>query len=308
MAEQQEKKPKIIEYHSVKAKLFRLDNLILFGLLVATWVVFGLFAGYAYRKDVALEASLHALPTTHAANVSSLSQATIDNLTERLQTLESQTAALHTAVATMPTAINGEVSSDALGQLQATVAELAKGIAGSKRSSLVVTAALLRERIQLGKPYEKELQTVMTLGKDEPFLPPILKLLQPSALAGVATVAELQQEFEMLIPVMLRADASQAASLTEEIKQKFSSLVTIRKVGADVEGDTTEAIIARAEAQLTQGQIANALRELEKLTGAAADSASPWRIKAMARLKAEETADALLRHAVQVASSPSDNL
>jgi uroporphyrinogen-III synthase len=73
-------------------------------------------------------------------------------------------------------------------------------------------------------------------------------------------------------------------------------LITVRPVGADVEGDDPAARVARAEAKLAGGDLAGAIAELEGLEGAAAAAAAPWLEQARARLVAEQALDRLNTH------------
>jgi hypothetical protein len=65
------------------------------------------------------------------------------------------------------------------------------------------------------------------------------------------------------------------------------SLVTVRPVGADVEGDSAAARVARAEAALDRGDVGAAVAELEALDGPAAAAAAPWLAEVRPRLAAE---------------------
>ena len=59
--------------------------------------------------------------------------------------------------------------------------------------------------------------------------------------------------------------------------------MTIRRTD-DVTGETTDAIVARAQLKLQQNDIAGAVQELQKLDGASAAAAAPWMKLAQARL------------------------
>ena len=68
---------------------------------------------------------------------------------------------------------------------------------------------------------------------------------------------------------------------------RLSGLVTLRRIGGDIAGDTTEAIIARAEARLGVGDLAAAVAEVAALNGARAEAAASWLGDARVRLAAE---------------------
>ena len=78
--------------------------------------------------------------------------------------------------------------------------------------------------------------------------------------------------------------APEGDSLFEQAAGNLMSLVTVRPVGADVEGDGAAARVARAEAALESGDLAAAVAELEALDGAAAAAAAPWLAASAARV------------------------
>ena len=85
---------------------------------------------------------------------------------------------------------------------------------------------------------------------------------------------------------ILQAGAGAESGWWPAIQRWLAGLVTVRRLG-EVEGDTAEAIVARAEARLGAENLAGALTELEKLSGAQAAAAADWVQAAGARLAAE---------------------
>ncbi len=63
-------------------------------------------------------------------------------------------------------------------------------------------------------------------------------------------------------------------------------MVTVRRVGADVTGDTTLAVLARAEARLESGDLAGAEAALAPLAGKPAEVLADWRAAVVARIAA----------------------
>jgi hypothetical protein len=77
--------------------------------------------------------------------------------------------------------------------------------------------------------------------------------------------------------------------------------------GDDVKGDTAQAILARAEARVQADDLAGAVAELTKLTGAPAKSVASWRRDAESRLLADNAIAALTRvviHQLAVPDAP----
>lgn len=106
----------------------------------------------------------------------------------------------------------------------------------------------------------------------------------------------------------MASDIVQSASAGDGVLERawgnVSSLVSVRPVGAEVEGEGAEARVARAEARLEQGDLAAAVEELEGLEGAAAEAAAPWLEQARARLAAEQAVVQLQDHATGLLSQP----
>ena len=67
------------------------------------------------------------------------------------------------------------------------------------------------------------------------------------------------------------------------------ALVKIRRIGEQAEGDSPDAVIARAGADLENGNLQKAIVELESFDGHLAEIAGPWLADARARLDADAT-------------------
>jgi hypothetical protein len=67
------------------------------------------------------------------------------------------------------------------------------------------------------------------------------------------------------------------------------SAVSIRRVGADTTGSEPSAVLARAEADLEQGNLATAIKEIEAMPAPARDAFAGWLDGARARASASDT-------------------
>lgn len=316
-------KPKVIEYDKVTKKTVSISNILLLSLLAATWVAIGIVAQYSYNKNEALQASLDGVAAQFSAPATPVSENNedLDRLSERVSTLEQQVGSLQIAADTLsppaptsePTpAISQEApaSSGAILQLQTKVANLERAVAASytslskdivrsRRSSLVITAALLREKVLSGTPYLKELATINSLGKEDDSIKTYIRRLTPAAQQGILTQEQLQAQFNTLLPDLLKTP--QENTVIGKLKESVSDMITVRRVGDDVEGNTTEAIIARAEAYLKKQQLAAAVHELEQLQDDTAEQVKPWLIQAQLRLNSEQTVNELLQYTITTA-------
>ncbi|MEJ2117302.1 MAG: mitofilin family membrane protein, partial [Alphaproteobacteria bacterium] len=77
-------------------------------------------------------------------------------------------------------------------------------------------------------------------------------------------------------------------SYSSRIWASLKSVVRIRRVG-EVEGDTTLAILARAEVRLKKGDLKAALKETLALKGDAANAFKAWQNDAQSRIAVDET-------------------
>jgi hypothetical protein len=67
------------------------------------------------------------------------------------------------------------------------------------------------------------------------------------------------------------------------------SAVSIRRIGADITGNEPGAVLARAEAELKQGELTAAIKEVEALPAPSRDALAGWLDDARARGSANET-------------------
>lgn len=159
--------------------------------------------------------------------------------------------------------------------------------------------------MRAGRAYSSELEAVTALaGKDPRLAEPLLRLV-PRAGKGVPSAASLVARFGLAAPAIVRAgripeDGGWAARAWARAR----SVVIIRRIGSAVKGADTEAVVARAEARLTGGDIAGAAAMLKGLKGLAAEAAGPWLAAAGAHVEAARAVLALHRAALTLIEVP----
>jgi len=136
----------------------------------------------------------------------------------------------------------------------------------------------LQEAVRAGRPYATELAALETLRPD---LKEALVPLAQSSATGIPTLASLQEQFAHTITPALSPEDS-GKSLTQNLR----SLVKIRKIGGTQTGADDQSVIARAEAKLASGDIAQALQETETLSPRAVQSFAAWQERAQTHLAA----------------------
>ncbi|HEX2561511.1 hypothetical protein [Phenylobacterium sp.] len=126
-----------------------------------------------------------------------------------------------------------------------------------------------------------------------------LAALAPLARAGApsrAALADSFPDYAARAAVASRAPG-EGASLLARVGHAFSRIVTLRQVG-DVPGDGPDAILARAERQLEDGQVDRAVRTLYGLPPAGREALGPWLSRAERRAEIDRRVAALRSQAL----------
>ena len=167
--------------------------------------------------------------------------------------------------------------------------------------TLFLAAGRLQAAVAAGRPYVEELAVARRLAAADAALSAQLAPLAAAAATGVARVDELAARFTAAARTIIQADAAAAGDgWLDRTVARTRSIVSVRRIGEDVPGDTPAAIVARAELRLAANDLAGAVGELAALDGVAAASAGPWLAAAGARLAADAAIAALDAHAITV--------
>ena len=190
--------------------------------------------------------------------------------------------------------------------LQSRLADLQnRAASAADRRQLAAALALITTQIDTAigtsKPYQAPLKSLQAVAGQDQVVEQAASALAPSAPAGVPTLAALRQSFEAVAgEIVQRSRAPEGDSLLDKAAGNLMRLVTVRPVGEKVEGDDAAARVARAEADLAQGDLAAAVAEVEALKGPAAEAAADWLTEAKARLQATEAVARLRAHATEL--------
>ncbi|MBP2562783.1 hypothetical protein J2857_005576 [Neorhizobium galegae] len=158
-----------------------------------------------------------------------------------------------------------------------------------------VAAAALKAGIDRGGPFETELQTFKTVAGDDPAVAD----LQKFASAGVPARAELQRDFPRIADAMLEATAQRDPNegIAGRLLSSALSVVKVRRVG-DVQGETPDAIVARMENALRNGNLQASAREWDALPEPAKAVSRDFKQKLDARIQVENLVGGTLSRAV----------
>ncbi len=271
-----------------------------------------------------LEKRLRALSATAAEKPTGSDQAVAD-LRTRVETLEGRPAAappagmpaaeadkemavlraeivtLHTALQALDQSVTGQreqtkVLADALG---ARTAGEQKALVAARASAVIGVAARLSAALDSGLPFAADLTLLAPLAQGDAKLTEVATALQPYGQAGVASRTALAASFPAVAKAALADDVADD-SFGERLLGKIRSIVSLRRVGDDVPGDSAEAKLARAEAALDAGDLAKAVDLVKSMPTQTAKATSAWLARAEAHLAAKRAIDALAAHAISL--------
>ena len=175
-----------------------------------------------------------------------------------------------------------------------------KALVAARASAVIGVAARLSAALDSGLPFATDLALLAPLAQGDAKLGEIAASLQPYAQAGVASRAALAASFpadRQGGPGRRRRRRFRSAS---GLLGKVRGIVSLRRVGDDVQGDSAEAKLARAEAALDAGDLAKAVELVKSLPPQTAKATPAWLARAEAHLAAKRAIDQLAAHAVSL--------
>ena len=230
---------------------------------------------------------------------------------KELATLRLELATMRNTVQTMDqtiavqrdqTKLLAEAVDKARGEASARNAGEQKAMSAARASALIGIAARLSAAVESGLPFATDLALLAPLAQGDAKLTESAKALQTYAQTGVASRAALVAEFPAVAKAALADDLADD-SFGERLLGKVRALVSLRRVGNDVEGDGTEAKLARAEAALEAGDLSKAVALVKTLPPATARATAGWLSRAEANLAAKQAADQISSQAVTLLGS-----
>lgn len=241
----------------------------------------------APATDPALAERITALETSvaNAGSAPAADAAAVEALKTQLVAAEQAIESLRAEIAS---------NKQALDQSTTRLAEAERKL-DEPRSDVEMARAIalagLKTAIDRGGPFLSELDALRSVSPDDP----AVATLTPLASAGVPSRSDLSREFSQTAEDILAVVNQTAAGegWTDRLLASARSLVKIRPVG-NVEGDTPEAIVARVENKLQNGDLKGAALEWELLPGDAKQASSAFSTKLKNRIEAEESVSAAL--------------
>jgi hypothetical protein len=191
------------------------------------------------------------------------------------------------------TAAAGEVAG-----LRARIAALeSEGVRSSQAAAAALAAAALVEASQGSRPFAGELTTLRAAAPGG--LPELAALTRLSE-TGAPSRAALAASFpEFAARAASRARKPQdGAPLGDRIVYAASKVVTVRRV-EPAAGSSPDAVLARAELALQEGDVVQALQVLDALPPKARQAVAPWRDQAERRAEIDRQVRALRSRALR---------
>jgi len=189
--------------------------------------------------------------------------------------------------------------------LTSQVDELA-GRSVDPKAAFVVAVGQLREAADGNQPFDQELASAASVAPDDSGVAADLSSLKTLAAGGVPTLADLQASFGATADAVVAAGRA-GEGWFDQTLSSLEGLVSVRRVGGDIQGDSAEDIVARAETALDQSDLATAVSDMASLTGSAGDAAAGWLAQAKNRLAVDKAIQSLSARASALVTGAADS-
>jgi hypothetical protein len=255
-------------------------------------------SGAALQRIAAIEASLRTASDRLAAE-----RETDRTAVARTETLEALFAAfdgdlkrIQDSLAVTELNVNDMLAAR-LGVIEADIGVLQN--TDRRPEKLFLTALQLRDVTRNSGPFIREVAAARSLAGGNADLLAAIEVLSANAQDGVATVAELRDNFTTIVmPRLAAVAAANRQPITERALGWVGSLFTTAP-SPTTTGDRNGALIALAERSLEQGQLAAATHQLLLLEDEAALISAEWLKNASTRLAADKAMATIMAQALE---------
>jgi len=172
----------------------------------------------------------------------------------------------------------------------------------ARAAAAALAASALLDATRGSGPFAQELAALRAAAPDVPELAGLSRLAETGAPSRAALAASFP-DYAARAATAARAPGS-GATLSDRVGHLISRIVSVRRV-AEAEGAGPDALLARAERQVEDGDVERALRTLNQLPPAAREAMAPWRIRAERRAEIDRQAAALRTRALHALSQAS---
>lgn len=257
--------------------------------------VANLAANPASTDDGALEKRIAALETAAkdpAAGVSA-DPANVDALNQKIAELTGQVDQLRSTLtqSAEQQTTNGADIAKRLDEAEKKLNEPREDVAVAQ----AIAAAALKAAIDRGGPFLTELDTFAGVAPDDPAVAD----LKTFAETGIPSRSELVRQAPDVATAIVEAvnQPDPNESWSDRLMSSAKSLVTVRPVG-NIEGESVEAIAARMEDKVKNGDLPGASAEWNNLPALGKQASSAFKQSLEARIRVEELVGGALSKAV----------
>ena len=171
--------------------------------------------------------------------------------------------------------------------LNAVLGQVAPSDLGA--AAMLLTLNEFRSNVGHERPFDQDLAVMEKFAGSDPAMKQSLDKIAPYAKNGVLSRQRLQKEFKGLaMDIVMAKLQGEDLSVQERALKRMKGLVKMRRAD-DVKGDSVDAVVARAQLMLDQGDVRGAMHELQTLEGAPAEVVEPWMDQAAGNVIVDET-------------------
>jgi len=166
--------------------------------------------------------------------------------------------------------------------------------AARQTAAAAVAAATLLDAAQSSRPFTPELEALKSVASPSADLTALEKL----ATTGAPSRAALAVEFPVYAARAVAAAPKSGSKFWTAVSTVVSRFISLRRIDAPA-GSGVDAILARAEHQINDGDVDQALRLVDSLPAASRTAMDPWRALALDRAEVDRRVSALRLEAVE---------
>lgn len=237
-------------------------------------------------------AALEAGPQTPASGTSTGS-ADAEALNQKIADLTAEIDQLKTSLAqtTEQQASNGADISSRLAEAEKKLNEPREDVAVAR----AIAAAALKAAIDRGGPFIAELDTFAGVAPDDPAATDLRNFAETGVPSRAELIRQVPDVATAIVESVNQPDPNQ--SWSDRLMSSAKSLVSVRPVG-NVEGESVEAIAARMEDKVKNGDLPGAATEWNSLPATAKQASAAFKQSLEARIRVEDLVGGALSKAV----------
>ncbi|WP_028739982.1 COG4223 family protein [Rhizobium mongolense] len=158
-----------------------------------------------------------------------------------------------------------------------------------------IAAAALKAAIDRGGPFMAELDTFAGVSPDDPAVADLRNFAETGVPSRAELIRQVPDVATAIVQSVNQADPNQ--SWSDRLMASAKSLVTVRPVG-NIEGENVEAIAARMEDKVKNGDLPGAANEWNDLPSNAKQASAAFKQSLEARIRVEELVGGALSKAI----------